>query len=769
MLQPNKSLADPLFAPHSFNQCFTNVSQSELRPNKPNLPAPEFNGDLSNWPLFYASFKSNIHNNKSLTDSERLYYLIGKLTGKAKAVFSGLTPCESNYAIIFKTLEAKYQDKRLQAAAYLDNIFDLKPIVTATAENIERLHEKLASSVSALKNLDITNLLDFVFLHIALKRLDSETLRAFEMEHRGSSIPEFDQLLSFLRDQAKILQRSSNGRSFPSNKTRIDAPKLPKQTHSYNRTTANYSYRPNYNFKCALCDNMTLTPHDTRKFIRDNNFCNNCLSIRHKTSFCQSKSCCKKCNRNHHTLLHFESNVTTPQHNIQQQSPRVASAASASAIQPANFEFESHCTTAHSAPVITPATTASSLASASQRSSAPIWTPQQTVQQRGDVTLWSSMNEFSARKNSSITTVLLATARVVVYYCNGKAQLVRCLLDSASQSNFITMSCIKGLGLRPVSNDTTVVVKGIGGLQNSVNSLLNLRIFSRFNSSIYYDLSTLVVNQITENFPTAYVDNSALQYLNEIPLSDENYAEPGQIDLLIGASLFPHLLLPRKIEGPSGLPHAIETVFRYVVLGSAPAKLANFSTLAQCCTDFETHDLVKRFWELEQVPGSNIKDPEDVACEEIYTNTTFRDSDGRYVVTLPFKKDLSLLGDSYSLAKKRCLCLERKLLASPELKKAYDDAIREYLDNGYLAPAPLSSQNLDFPQYFISHHGVIREDKITSKLRVVLDASAKTTDIRQMFLCIGVRKEDRVYQQILYSFTPHDPLTVYQFNRVCME
>ncbi|CAF4750853.1 unnamed protein product [Pieris macdunnoughi] len=140
--------------------------------------------------------------------------------------------------------------------------------------------------------------------------------------------------------------------------------------------------------------------------------------------------------------------------------------------------------------------------------------------------------------------------------------------------------------------------------------------------------------------------------------------------------------------------------------------------------------------------------------------------------------------------------------ASPKLKEAYDNVISEYLNKGYISPAPLDTEETrNLPSYTIPHHGIIREDKLTSKLRIVLDCSSKfssqislndilyngqnlqgnlfhiivnfrlfrialSADIRQMFLSIGVRPCDRRFQRILYRFSSQEPLKVYEFNRV---
>lgn len=139
-------------------------------PKLPPIEIPLFDGDIKHWPLFFASFKNAVHDNTSLTESEKLYYLIGKLSGPAKLVCSGVTPCAENYALIIDLLKTKYEDKRLVATTYLDQLFNFKPISSATPFNLEQFLDKFASSVAALKNIKVNDLSDFLFLYMALKK-----------------------------------------------------------------------------------------------------------------------------------------------------------------------------------------------------------------------------------------------------------------------------------------------------------------------------------------------------------------------------------------------------------------------------------------------------------------------------------------------------------------------------------------------------------------------------------------------------------------------
>lgn len=137
----------------------------------PPIEIPNFHGNVNNWNLFYETFKSTIHNNSDLTNSEKLYYLLGKLKGSAQLVFAGINPTADNYESIWNALVLKYQDKRFLATSILDSIFEMKPLPNpATATQLESFIDKYAASIAALQDLKIPSLCDYIFIYIALKR-----------------------------------------------------------------------------------------------------------------------------------------------------------------------------------------------------------------------------------------------------------------------------------------------------------------------------------------------------------------------------------------------------------------------------------------------------------------------------------------------------------------------------------------------------------------------------------------------------------------------
>ncbi|CAG4966177.1 unnamed protein product [Parnassius apollo] len=134
------------------------------------------------------------------------------------------------------------------------------------------------------------------------------------------------------------------------------------------------------------------------------------------------------------------------------------------------------------------------------------------------------------------------------------------------------------------------------------------------------------MDKVTERLPTVSVDTSAMIDFENLTLADDTYAVLGDIDMLIGASLFSHLLLHNKVKGNSShtAPYALETVLGYVIVGSAPI-MDNISATSYCCMAVEPlESLVRKFWEMEEVNFPPIASPDDRLYEEIYIRTTVR-------------------------------------------------------------------------------------------------------------------------------------------------
>ena len=112
---------------------------------------------------------------------------------------------------------------------------------------------------------------------------------------------------------------------------------------------------------------------------------------------------------------------------------------------------------------------------------------------------------------------------------------------------------------------------------------------------------------------------------------------------------------------------------------------------------------------MEEVSKKPIVSEEDRYCEEYYRRMTKRGSDGRYVVSLPFKDEAphgSSLGNSRPSAFAQFLRKETRLLKMAETKAKYDKVLSEYIQLDHMHPAPIFKS--DSAHYYFPHHAVIK-------------------------------------------------------------
>ena len=98
-----------------------------------------------------------------------------------------------------------------------------------------------------------------------------------------------------------------------------------------------------------------------------------------------------------------------------------------------------------------------------------------------------------------------------------------------------------------------------------------------------------------------------------------------------------------------------------------------------------------------------------------------------YEVLLPWKRDPPKLENNYGQAARRLESIERRLIHDPEKAKAYNSAIKEYVEKGF-AEVVSDEDDEDRTLRYLPHHAVFRNDKTTTKCRIVFDASAQEGD-----------------------------------------
>lgn len=782
----------------------------------PRLEMRTFDGDHENWPLFYETFRAVVHDNPELTDGERIQYLVGRLQGKALAICQGILPSAENYKVIWNALINKYNDKRLLASSYLDKLLDLPTVDSRSASSLEEFVDKFSSIISALRQLEITSLEDQLFIHIGCKKINLETVKAFEMslnDMGNDKSPSCTEFVNFMRKHAQILQRAHNvtnvktisqsRKNMVTTTTQSSGKNPGSRTHNNVKTFVNVQDHG----KCDICGKtdhiklvqcptfLSMSPHNRFSLVKRSKLCVLCFSNKHALCDCQSTNRCTTCSRSHHTLLHFNNNGTSSLNRNDTNQRNGSSALNQNTTPMSDTTERKQCASSSAGERFVTAQPDTHGDGQNGRCSAdnrPV----------SLCTVGASCAAVSTADIKPSTSVLLGTAQCHVTDTMGNVSIIRAIIDSASQRDFITAECCKRLKL-PVYATANKFVSGVGDVTNPIDGITCLTFSSRHNDEVKFTIQPLIVSRITDALPVSKIDTTQLDYLKDLPLADSCYSSPAAVDIILGSDLFARILRPSTVARSPGEPVAIETLLGYIVVGQAPVMNPVCNIVRAYCTINESLDSrVNRFFELEEVPNiKNTLSPDEKECEAFYASTTRRDELGRFVVSLPFKRDASALGDSIRLAKRRYLALERKLLTDPAIKKEYDNVFIEYLEKGYLRTVDNTDADFDKPHYVIPHHGVVRTDKTTSRLRVVLDGSSTTSsglslndilhsgpkvlndlfkillrfrllpiaisaDIRQMYLRLIMNNNDLRFQRLLYRFNPDDPIQIFEITRV---
>lgn len=245
--------------------------------------------------------------------------------------------------------------------------------------------------------------------------------------------------------------------------------------------------------------------------------------------------------------------------------------------------------------------------------------------------------------------------------------------------------------------------------------------------------TALVVPFIRDPLTSQPIDLSRDHYkhLQGMDLADTaEITDSLEIDLLIGSDVYWSFVTGKVIRGIAG-PLAIEMKVGWVLSGpvSLPHTSVNLAVTAthslriDAPTTEETLDAsLNRFWDLESL---GILKEEKSVYDTFIQQISFNGE--RYEVSLPWKFGHQVLPDNYQLCHRRLIIVVRRFKHNPILLAEYDNIIQDQLSRGIIEVVHDPNLVEGEQVHYLPHHGVVRQDKTTFKLRIVYDASAKST------------------------------------------
>lgn len=636
-----------------------------------------FSGELKEWIEFKATCRSMLTN--QIADVHKLQFLKEALKGEPRELVAHVLPSEGAFERAMMLLKKRYENTRAIVNDHLRRLYTL-PRNEPNRESVSVLRtiiNTIHGLVAALQICDIdVSTWDVILIFNTSQCLHPESLKAWEEKLGGSrSVPALQSYLDFIETRITVLESTE---TFITRSKTTTYPKAPFQNID-KRAKVHYTLKSDY--KCSICkrnhipsrcDQLGHLPvRERRSTVQKLGLCFNCLQ-NHLVAQCPFEPACRRCNEPHHTLLHLDETKIHLTHNEQ--------------IDESNFnETNEEC-----------------------------------------LSVASSAHFYHIRSRG---IVILATALVPVRW-NGRSILLNALIDQGATTNLISERACQLLKLQ--SKRTNVTMTGVGNAPighvtgQTVNSIGSIH-----DKTFEFDITALIVKNVTRIAPLKCDGKEKWKYLNGIPLANPNFTQTQKIDLLLGAGVYAEILLDGIIKGMPNEPIAQNTKLGWIVFGPSEVddEYLNLCHTLQPKPHDSAGDLsqtLQQFWKLEEVEYAKHLTRDEQAAEDSFVKSLSCCKDGKFMVDLPFRVNPKsmCLGASREQAEKRLRSSHRRFAKMPQAKLLYDQNLNEYLVLGHMKELESS----DVPRNFLPHHPVVKESSSTTKVRTVFDASAKTTN-----------------------------------------
>ena len=718
-------------------------SQS-TRAKLPKLNLPVFSGDVTEWMTFWDSYETAVHQNSELSDVEKFTYLKTLVTRTAKESIAGLTLTSANYKEAVRLLTDRFGKKERIISRHMEALLNLESVTwQGNTTGLRSLFDKIETHTRELVALGVApEAYNSLLPSLLMKKLPHELCLAISRR-----IPEdewnLERIMKELSDELRARERAVSERKKTSEEHRSHnkgASFKPTSTALHSRVYSCHYCEGNHESESCL---KVAKLEDRRQFIRDSGRCFVCLRKGHVSRNCRAGGKCKHCQGRHHNSI---------------------------CVKLSGEKSEG---------------------------------TRESDQRKGALDPKAEPFKSMSLLTDSSGLILLQTAKAFVEgpSCENRKEL-RLIFDSGSQRSYITERAKGALCLRVSGKrDVNITTFGANESKGFTCEVVRVNVETREGKRVAMKLLTvpIICESLTGVSLSQCVQN--YEHLQGLNLADEiNEGESVEFDILVGLDYYWEFVTGEILQGRKG-PTAVYSSLGWLLSGpvvSKPTALITHVLTTVSKEKSSLEDQLCKFWELEAL---GIREGESTVYDQFSSQVKF---DGnRYEVSLPWKDTALEIPNNYELSLRRLTSLMKRLKHDPKLLVEYDKVIQDQVNNGIVEIVENPKEADGDKIHYLSHHAIIRQDKETTKVRVVYDASAKdkgpslneclhvgpkfgqgifelllrfrmhahafTADVEKAFLMIAIEKSDRDALRFLWVkdiWKPNYEVIVLRFARV---
>ncbi|MCG8034488.1 MAG: DUF1759 domain-containing protein [Candidatus Thiodiazotropha taylori] len=680
----------------------------------PKIDIASYSGDRLKWNEFWDSFECTVHINSNLSNIEKFSYLKSKLSGEAARAVSGLALSNENYAVAIATLRERFGNSQEVIDCHYNEMINLQ---TAN-NNTHSLRLFLDKVQRHLRSLEVLkqNINQDVFVSMIKAKLPQAVLLQLEImngaKNKWSTVKLIETLCDYIfareKSEIKSNQVESNSNSAGANhkatnnhersrgNKRADfqskndkrAPFQVSSAEALVAGTKEVSVKPYFD-KCRYCENKHWsdecptyrTVKERKQQLKDS--CFKCLKTGHLAKECKRSKVCVHCgevNAHHRSLC------------------------------PKKFKQVTN----------------------------------NTPQEVNVLTEQSNVREENALISSGAFVLMQTATTEIRNPKNANCETVRLLLDSGSQRTYITEKLAEKLKLKK-TGEQELRLATFGTESPKVIRTASTEIRLKLNNGKYLNLSANIVPTISGTIQrkSLKISSDYLEHLmKSVELADSfpSEDESSNIELLVGNDFYLDIVLSQRIEINPGLyllgsklgwiltgrtnddnPDICESSLLILTYGNNVSKTNVFTSIDRV---LPTKPDLEDFWNVEGIGimDSPTSSDDELALQQFHESLKFED--GRYQVTWPWKEENPELPVNRELAVGRLKSVVSKLRKQPELLQKYHSVLEDQLKKGVIET--IEDRGGGTLKHYLPHHAVVNFSKLTTKLRIVYDASAKT-------------------------------------------